>query len=372
VFRIFDRYLLKNFLVPFLLSLFGMVAIWLIYDLGENMANFQDNHLRVGFILLFYLTQLPYILVNWLPLAVLLGLLYVLTRMSRRNEIVSMLTAGVSVHRVLLPLIGFGLVVTAVSTFLNYELAPRGQYAENYMIDEIARGRSKTSQLDGHLFRNRTDHRTWFIQHLNTKLEDVRGVQVTQENDSGTIIYKVYGERAQRDPVRNAWIFLNGKLTKVDDTGAVTAEEYFERKEIPGWNETIWQLGSSALKGKMMTVPQLRQYLTVNADFPPSSLAEYRTQLWYRFALPWNAVAVILVASPMCVAFSRRGALGGVAGGLFLFIGLFASTNIFLALGQGARINPIVAAWTPAAGFLVLGLILLYLRSTNRPLPLLG
>jgi lipopolysaccharide export LptBFGC system permease protein LptF len=122
----------------------------------------------------------------------------------------------------------------------------------------------------------------------------------------------------------------------------------------------------------MMTVPQLEHYLRANADFPESNLAEYQTQLWYRFALPWNVLVVILVASPMCVVFSRRGVFGGVAGGLFLFIGLFASTNIFLALGQGARIIPLVAAWAPAASFLLIGILFLYLRTTNRPLPILG
>src|SRR6516225_8257876 len=106
-----------------------MVAIWLIYDLGENTATFQDAHLRIGTIFLFYLTQLPYVLVTWMPLAVLLGLLYVLTRMSRRNEIVSMLGAGVSVPRVLLPMILLGLLLTGACTLLNYELGPKGQWA---------------------------------------------------------------------------------------------------------------------------------------------------------------------------------------------------------------------------------------------------
>ena len=64
----------------------------------------------------FYLVQIPFIIVNQLPLSVLLGLLYVLTRMSRRNEIVSMLGAGVSVPRVLLPLILVGLLLTAACT----------------------------------------------------------------------------------------------------------------------------------------------------------------------------------------------------------------------------------------------------------------
>src|SRR5256885_2782150 len=99
-----------------------MVAIWLIYDLVENTVTFQDAHLSPGTIALFYLKQLPFILVNWIPLAVLLGLLYVLPRMSRRNEIVSMLGAGRSVFRILLPIIILGLILTAVCTFLSFEL----------------------------------------------------------------------------------------------------------------------------------------------------------------------------------------------------------------------------------------------------------
>ena len=372
MFRIFDRYLFKNFLVPFLYALFGMIAIWLIYDLGENTATFQDAHLRTGTIFLFYLTQLPYVLVTWMPLAVLLGLLYVLTRMSRRNEIVSMLGAGVSVTRVLLPLVLTGLALTGFCTFLNYELAPKGQYAENYMIDEVSKGRSKTTQLDGHLYVNRTEHRAWFIQHLNTKTEEITGVEVTQEDPHGVILFKIYGRRAVHDRFKNVWTFYDGKITHVDNTGDVVDEQFFDKKDITGWSESAWQLGSSALKGKMMTVPQLEHYLRANADFPESNLAEYQTQLWYRFALPWNVLVVILVASPMCIVFSRRGVFGGVAGGLFLFIGLFASTNIFLALGQGSRIIPVVAAWAPAASFLLIGLVFLYLRTTNRPLPILG
>src|SRR5215467_10246967 len=114
-----------------------MVAVWLVYDLGEHANDFQEAHLSFESIARFYLTQIPFVVVTWMPLAVLLGLLYVLTRMSRRNEIVSMLGAGVSVTRVLQPLVLSGLVLTGVCTFLNYELAPKGQYAENYMIDEV-------------------------------------------------------------------------------------------------------------------------------------------------------------------------------------------------------------------------------------------
>jgi lipopolysaccharide export system permease protein len=372
VFRIFDRYLIRNFLVPFFYSLFGMLAIWLVYDLGEHANDFQEAHLGFQPIAQFYLVQIPFIIVNQLPLSVLLGLLYVLTRMSRRNEIVSMLGAGVSVTRLLRPLILIGLLLTAGCTVLNYELGPKGQWASAYMLDEIIRGKAKNSRLDALVFPNRRDFRIWFIQLLDAKNEQLSNVQVIQQNGSGVIQSKIYGANATYDGSRKVWIFYNGKLAYFDPQGNVANEEFFAQKEVSGWSETPWRLSSATLKGKYMTVPQLVHYLNANGDFPESNLAEFRTQMWYRFALPWNVLVVVFVASPLCIAFSRRGALGGIAGGLFLFIGLFSSSNVFLALGQGSRISPLIAAWTPAAAFLLLGFILLYRRATNRPIPFTG
>ncbi|HEY6840509.1 MAG: lipopolysaccharide export system permease protein [Verrucomicrobiota bacterium] len=372
MFRIFDRYLIKNFLVPFFYSLFGMLAIWLVYDLGEHANDFQEAHLGFQPIAQFYLAQIPFIVVNQLPLSVLLGLLYVLTRMSRRNEIVSMLGAGVSVPRLLLPLILLGMLLTAGLTVLNYELGPKGQWASAYMLDEIIKGKSKNARMDALVFPNRRDFRIWFVQLLDAKNEQLKNVQVVQQDGHGVIQSKVYGQNATYDGSRKVWIFYNGKTANFDTEGNVSSEEFFTQKEVSGWSETPWRLSSATLKGKYMTVPQLEHYLNENGDFPESNLAEFKTQMWYRFALPWNVLVVVFVASPLCIAFSRRGALGGIAGGLFLFIGLFSSSNVFLALGQGSRISPLVAAWTPAATFLFLGFILLYRRATNRPIPFTG
>ena len=90
----------------------------------------------------------------------------------------------------------------------------------------------------------------------------------------------------------------------------MTNEEFFTQKEMNGWSETPWRLSSATFRGKYMTVPQLEHYLKENGDFPESNLAEFKTQMWYRFALPWNVLVVVFVASPLCIAFSRRGALG--------------------------------------------------------------
>ena len=111
--RLLDRYVLRNFLVPFALCLFGFLAIWLVFDLSDNISDFLDAKVSSSFIAYFYVTQFPALVLLCLPVAMLLALLFSLSRMSRTNEIISMLTAGRSVTRLLMPLIGCGLAATA-------------------------------------------------------------------------------------------------------------------------------------------------------------------------------------------------------------------------------------------------------------------
>jgi len=42
---------------------------------------------------------------------------------------------------------------------------------------------------------------------------------------------------------------------------------------------------------------------------------------------------------------------------------------LFLALGKGGHVPPYVAGWLPNAVLLLIGVYLLWLRSTNRELP---
>src|SRR5882672_10225943 len=99
--KLLDRYLLRNFLEPFFLCFFGFLAIWLVFDLGDNGQDFIDAHASFKQIGIYYFTQLPQIIMVSLPVGLLLALIFCLSRMSRTNELISMLTAGRSVGRIL-------------------------------------------------------------------------------------------------------------------------------------------------------------------------------------------------------------------------------------------------------------------------------
>src|SRR3989475_10000124 len=150
--RILDRYVTRNFLQAYIYCIAGFISIWLIFDISDNISTLLDE--RVGLVLAirYYITQVPQVFIILLPVSLLLALLFTLGRMSRANEVVSMLTAGVSLPRVLLPLIGMGLLTVAASMVLNYSLAPHAEMARKTFLSDT-RPRPAL-YIEGQIFRN--------------------------------------------------------------------------------------------------------------------------------------------------------------------------------------------------------------------------
>src|ERR1700737_3413243 len=161
--RLLDRYVIRNFLQAYIYCIAGFISIWLIFDISDNISIFIDQQVGVLLAVRYYATQIPQVLIILLPVSLLLALLFSLGRMSRANEVVSMLTAGVSVPRVLLPLIAIGLLTVAATAVLNYSLAPHADLARKTISPPERR---RSAAIEGQIFRNRTDARTWFIQNF--------------------------------------------------------------------------------------------------------------------------------------------------------------------------------------------------------------
>jgi lipopolysaccharide export system permease protein len=363
--KLLDRYVTRNFLQAYVYCIVGFLSIWLIFDVSDNISTFIDQHLGFTRVARYYITQLPQILVILLPVALLLALLFCLGRMSRANEIVSMLTAGISVPRVLLPLIVLGLFTVAGTFALNYELAPHADNARRIILSSEQHAR-RTSSIEGQIFRNRTDDRTWFIQNFRLHQNTFNNVQVLQQDENDSIVISYMARRATYDPQTKTWELTAAKIVHYDAAGNILKEEFQPTLKIEHWTETPFRLSSANVRAENLSVPELREYLHFNSDFPATLLAPFKTHLQYRLALPWTCLVVVLMAAPLGIGFSRRGVLASVASAIILVFAMNFLTHLFLALGEGYRVPASVAGWTPNAVFAVIGLYLLWLRASNR------
>jgi LPS export ABC transporter permease LptG len=367
-----DRYLLRNFIEPFLLAIGAFLGVWLIFDLSDHGSDFLRNGASVMQVCMFYLLQLPQILLIALPIAILLALLFCCSRMSRSNEIISMLSSGRSLGRVLLPLMIVGVVMSGLCLGLNYQLAPRAEAAKRASLEDIRRSKGKDTardQVNGHLFRDRLSGRTWFVKRLRPSSSVMEGVQILQQDERGNIVRKWYAAKAIHDPASGRWTLQRGMIVDLNAEGDVLKIDNFEeqgQRFLENWLETPWRIASSRLDPQQLTTPELEEYLKNNFDFPQVQLAPFQTTLSDRWSLPWSCLVVVFIAAPLSIVFSRRGTLSSAGLAIFLFFFMLMSRSLFLALGKAGRLPPEIAAWTPQAIFFLLGGFLLWLRSGNR------
>ncbi len=379
--RLLDRYVLRNFFEPFLLCFFGFISIWLVFDLRDNISEFIEYHVHLKQIVRFYLSQLPAIALLSIPIGLLLALLFSLSKMSRHNEIISMLTAGRSVFRVLVPLMIVGVLASALCFVLNVEWAPHAEAIKKEMFQQITKGEKRAEDrlsADGYVFRDRQNNRTWFVRKLRPGSPDLGGVHITQQDANGDVLKKWYARAAHFNARDHTWTLLRGISVELNKEGDIINTDDFSTEyrvmdvAKDGWTETPWRIASGQYEAQNLSIAELNDYLKYNGDFPETQLAPFRTNLADRFALPLSCLVVIFIASPLGIVFSRRGVLASVASSMVLFFSMIMLRHFLLALGKGSHIDPNVAAWAVDVVFFVVGLILLYFRSSNRELPKLA
>ncbi len=369
-----SRYILQQFFTPFAYCLSGFIIIWLVIDLSDNGPDFFDAKASLGAVLRYYIVQMPQVIVMILPITLLLAMLYALSRMSKSNEIISMISAGQSLRIILMPLFLCGLYLSLASLALNYEWAPEAEARKEAVMSsmkESASGKKKRYAAYARLYRNREDRRTWFVGRIPFDLagDKLGNIEIYQADKYGNTKLAYFAEKAAWNYFTREWRLIRGATVSFDTSGNVVSQYRFDVRMMSDWRETPWKIFSGSLVPEQLGVPGLAFHIKTNSDQPERLLAPFKTHWHYRWALPWSCLGITLIAAPMGIVFSRHGVMGSVAAALMIFFGMLVCENICLALAQSMRIPAFFGAWTTNIILLLAGMLVLHFKSRHRELP---
>src|SRR5918995_703983 len=113
--RTLDRYVLREILPPFLLALLVFTFLLVLPPVMEYLENLLAKGVTWGVAARILWTLVPQALGLTIPMAVLVGILIGLGRMSADRESVALLACGVSPYRLLRPL-GVLAILAALAT----------------------------------------------------------------------------------------------------------------------------------------------------------------------------------------------------------------------------------------------------------------
>jgi lipopolysaccharide export system permease protein len=370
------RYVARQFVSIFLICLAGLFAVWMIGDLGDNLDDLKGSADPAGFAAQLYLARLPEVIVTLLPYSLLLSILYCLGRLSRSREIVAMIQTGRGLGRLTTPFFVAGALAALLCAGLNFQWAPAAVAAESAILRK-AKGQESVAEPNIR-YRNFDDRRLWMIGSFPAdyhKGVPLQRVTVIEENPDGSVARILSAATAAWSPMTRTWTFTAPRIADCapgaspdgvspDFTLAAPPDPLV----IQGWSEVPAQLIRPGLPAAQLGVPDLNDWLAANPLGTWASRGGHLTQWHYRWAQPINCLIVVLLATPLGVVFTRRGASGGVAVAVFLCAGMLFVSNVCLALGDSGHLRPVLAAWLPNAIFGIIALWLFQRRLSGRPI----
>ncbi|MGD7653970.1 MAG: LptF/LptG family permease [Verrucomicrobiales bacterium] len=367
-----DRYISRQFLSTFAISISALSVIWLVFDLSDNLNEFDSAQSLLPSLGTYYFTQAPAVLLLLLPYALLLSLLYSLGKLSTNREIIAMVQSGRGVVRITLPLLIAGFICSLVTVGLNYHWAPIAEGRQKEIL-QSASGKQVTEATKV-LYRNPRNRRLWMIGAFPPNYqygEALQTVEVTLINKDHNLSARLTASHARWNRETGDWSFENPVLAKFSP-GTGDPPTYVKPKSplvISNWKETPWQLIKPGLSASFLGIPGLNTWLAENQRQPTlADPAPYLTHWHYRWALPFTCLVTVLLATPLAIHFARRGASGGIFFAVALSALMLALSTVVLALGEAGILHPVLAAWLPNVSFALIGCYLYRRRISGKPI----
>jgi lipopolysaccharide export system permease protein len=368
--RLLDRYVFREFIVPFSYCLGFFFAFWVTFDLLTQLDLFQRNKLSAGDVLKYYVVKSPDLLNVVMPVALLLGLLYALANHARHNELTAMRAAGVSLWRLSLPYFAVGFIITVLMFGMNEVWLPDSASTAERLLTRrhTGQGHGDPNWERNLGFSNTAKNRLWFIEGYNLKTYEMIAPRLKWTLVTGTL-REISAERGYWRG--DAWVFTNVQelvyppvpralpgppmetnllvLTELSETPAEIASEI-----------KVARINSSNIRQVRKAQLSIREVLDYRARHPGQTdkLRVLDTKLHGRIAAPWTSMVVVLIALPFGAASGRRNVFVGVASSLVICFSYFVLGQVTLALGARGLVVPWLAAWGPNLLFGLTGFVL--------------
>ncbi|MBI4727545.1 LPS export ABC transporter permease LptG [candidate division TA06 bacterium] len=359
--KIIDRYLIREFLKTMLLALVSFALLFILVDVFEKLDIFIDAKAKLWMVALFYLYQIPYILVLTLPVAMLLASMGTISQMSRNYEIVALKSSGVSLNRIFLPLLLLGLLVSLMALGFGETVVPyTNQKRGNLERQDIRKRSLYFESIRTNLYYAGTGGRFYFIKKYDVPQAAMDSVVIWQLDAQNRLAVRV-------DAPRGLWVNDHWELQGIKGAPIIRRqfindqmqEDSLQFLALTGFQETPESFTKRVLLPDEMNFAQLARYIDALRR-SGGDAHRYVVDLYFKLSFPFANFIILLFGLPILSNARKSGATLSFSLSLlvcFVFWGILQTGR---ALGHNASLMPGLAAWLPNLIFGALGLYILY------------
>jgi len=350
-----DVYLFEQFFYYLLVLLAGFVLLFDAFTLFDLLRDISRNHTSILTVLNYFRYLVPLMVYQLAPLATLVAALVTLAILAKNNEVTALKASGISMYRLVLPLLLGACLVAGGMFLLDDTFLPYANQRQDALRDQI-KGKPAQTYLE--------PARQWIFGE-NSKIYNYElfdpdrqlfgGLNVFElDPESFQIRRRIYATRATWEPTENAWVLTGGWVRDFDTDGRVTAYQPFKATSLPELTEPPSYFRREVRQYYQMNWHQLGEYIASlrQAGFDTARLS---VEWQKKFAFPLIAAIIVFLGAPFAFLTGTRGALGGLAIAVGIGVVYWATSALFEAMGSVGQLPPLLAGWAPDAIFGLLG-----------------
>ena len=143
MFRIIDRYIIRELILPFLMGLVVFTFLLMIQPLADYSEQLISKGVSWNIVAKVLVTLIPQALAVTIPIALLIGLLIGFGRLSSDRESVALLACGISIYRLLRPVMVVAVASWAVTSWVMLDAVPRANQAFREIVYGVISARAE-------------------------------------------------------------------------------------------------------------------------------------------------------------------------------------------------------------------------------------
>jgi len=360
--KIVDRYMVKGFLGPFIWCLFIFIIMAVIIDIFSFIDDIVKYKIPVSSIMAFYFYYTPTIFLQVAPMAVLLSTIYVLSNLNKHNEITAMKSSGISLWRILSPLLIMGFLISMATFIVNDKvIPPSSKKAGEIRRDELEKQKKAgVPKVLENIALYGAGNRIVFAKSYDTEKKRLGDIIIHEHDASTNLTSKITAQSGVWTD--EGWKFSKVIIYKIDNSGRILEEPVFYNDTILPLKEKPADFANRDWRSDYMSYRELKRYIRNFRGVSTKLIKGLLVDLHYKIAFPLISFIIILVGTPFAIITTRGGVLIGI--GMSIAIGLlyYASIAISLAFGKAGVLPPIAAAWLGNVVFAILGIHLINKR----------
>jgi LPS export ABC transporter permease LptF/LPS export ABC transporter permease LptG len=350
-----DVYLLQQFFYYFCVLLAAFVLIFDAFTLFDLLGDIARNHVPALTVLSYFRYLVPLMVYQLAPLATLVATLVSLAILAKNNEVIALKASGISLYRLVLPLLLAGLLVSGGLFLLDDTFLPYANQRQDALRNEI-KGRPAQTYFE--------PARQWIFGE-NSKIYNYELYDSDRQLFGGLNVFeldpatfqmrrRIFATRATWEPSENAWILTGGWVRDFGSDGQVVRYEPFKATTIAELTEPPGYFRREVRQSFQMNWRQLGEYIASlrQAGFDTARLS---VQWHKKFAFPMIAAIIVFLGAPFAFLVGTRGAVGGLAVAVGIGVIYWSSAALLEAMGSAGQLPPLLAAWGPDAIFGFLG-----------------